>query len=83
MLPPLPQATSTLLTVNQVASKLNVSSATIWRWVRQGAFPAPVKLSRGTTRWRSSDIADFEATLTAGLMICSADHPHLFLDWAA
>lgn len=83
MLPPLQQVTSTLLNVSQVASRLNVSSATIWRWVRQDEFPAPVKLSRGTTRWRLSDIAEYEATLTVGLMICSSDHPHLGLDWAA
>ena len=30
---------------------LPVSGATIWRWVRAGKFPAPVRLGAGTTAW--------------------------------
>ena len=35
-----------------------VSSATWWRWVRDGRAPPPVKLGR-ITAWRSSDIRAF------------------------
>ncbi|MFV8595082.1 helix-turn-helix transcriptional regulator [Ralstonia pseudosolanacearum] len=30
--------------------------ATLWRKVKDGSFPAPVKLSAGVTAWRVSDI---------------------------
>lgn len=33
-----------------------VSSATLWRWVKAGAFPAPVKLGTGMTAWRVGDV---------------------------
>lgn len=32
------------------------SSATLWRKVRAGTFPAPVKLSERVTAWRADDI---------------------------
>ena len=31
------------------------SSATLWREVQAGSFPAPVKLSRRVTAWRVED----------------------------
>ncbi len=40
----------------QVANQLGVSRATIWRWVKLGYFPKPVKLSAGCTRWRIEDV---------------------------
>lgn len=33
------------------------SGATIWRWVAARKFPAPVKLTSGTTAWRG-DVLD-------------------------
>jgi predicted DNA-binding transcriptional regulator AlpA len=33
-----------------------VSEKTIWKWVKDGAFPQPVKLGSGVTVWRLSDI---------------------------
>ncbi len=35
---------------------LPICSATLWRWVRKGAFPRPVRLSGGVTAWIESDI---------------------------
>ena len=32
------------------------SAATLWRKVRAGTFPAPVKLSARVTAWKCSDI---------------------------
>ena len=37
--------------VTQVANQFGVSRATIWRWVRSGNFPKPIKLSPGCSRW--------------------------------
>ena len=42
--------------INQLIQKLPISKASIWRKVKQGTFPAPVKLSVGITAWRSADI---------------------------
>ena len=44
-----------------VADRYNTSRNTIWRWVREGRFPQPVKLSTGTTRWKLSDLQSWEA----------------------
>lgn len=35
---------------------LPFSSATVWRRVRAGTFPAPVKLSEKVTAWRAEDV---------------------------
>ena len=32
------------------------SPATLWRKVKAGTFPAPVKLSAGVTAWRVEDV---------------------------
>ncbi|MBT4129243.1 MAG: AlpA family phage regulatory protein [Candidatus Marinimicrobia bacterium] len=45
----------------QVANRFEVSRATVWRWVKEGLFPKPVKLSAGCTRWKLSDIEQWEA----------------------
>ncbi len=37
--------------VDRVARRYDVSKASIWRWVTEGKFPDPVKLTNGTTRW--------------------------------
>jgi predicted DNA-binding transcriptional regulator AlpA len=38
------------------------SSATLWRKVKNGTFPAPVKLSSRVTAWEASKIRDWIAT---------------------
>ena len=46
-----------LQTVDQVAEKLTVSRATVWRYVSTDpAFPKPLKLSRGCSRWRADEV---------------------------
>lgn len=40
----------------QLAELYGVSRATIWRWVKAGILPKPVKLSPGTTRWKLSEV---------------------------
>lgn len=36
---------------------IGVSDKTIWQWVKQGQFPAPIKLSDGVTVWRMSEVS--------------------------
>jgi predicted DNA-binding transcriptional regulator AlpA len=45
--------------------KLPVSSATIWRWVREGKFPKPFKLSDSVTVWDEDEIDAFIAKRAA------------------
>lgn len=42
-----------------LATRYEVSRATIWRWVREGKLPNPVKIN-GSTRWRSEDLSAWE-----------------------
>lgn len=44
---------------------LPVSPATIWRWVRDGKFPPPFKLSAGVTAWYAADVEKFIAARSA------------------
>lgn len=49
------------LTVKAVAERFGVSTPTVWRWLKTAQFPKPVKLSQGCTRWRISDLEQWEA----------------------
>ena len=33
-----------------------ISRSTLWRWVNEGKFPKPIKLSEGVTVWRLEDV---------------------------
>jgi prophage regulatory protein len=44
----------------EVAIRYNISRSTIWRWVKNGRFPKPIKLGVGSTRWRFSDLETWE-----------------------
>tara|TARA_B100000678_G_scaffold249106_1_gene223289 strand:+ start:1469 stop:1645 length:177 start_codon:yes stop_codon:yes gene_type:complete len=50
------------LSDKQVAERYGVSRVTIWRWVKTDpAFPSPVSLSPGCSRWKAADIETWEA----------------------
>ena len=50
------------LSVQDVASRYAVSVATIWRHTKDNpAFPKPLKILNGSTRWRLSEILVYEA----------------------
>lgn len=49
----------------QLSDFLEVSRQTIWRWVREGKFPAPIKLGPNCTRWRLSDVQAWEVSREA------------------
>ena len=35
------------------------SASTLWRMVKRGAFPPPIRVSAGITAWRVADIRDW------------------------
>lgn len=52
---------SKFLTVEVVAQRYRVGKATVWRWVKNDSnFPAPIKLSAGTSRWTEEQLRTFE-----------------------
>jgi prophage regulatory protein len=54
------------LSVKQLATHYGTHEATIWRWSREGRFPAPVKLAGNLTRWSRSDIERWEQAQREG-----------------
>lgn len=56
-----PHAEERYLSVQDVARRYAISIQTVWRHTKQNpAFPKPIKILNGTTRWRMSDILSFE-----------------------
>ncbi len=51
-----------------IPSPLPFSGATLWRRVRDGSFPAPVKLGPRTTAWRVKDIRAWMAAQSANVL---------------
>jgi prophage regulatory protein len=52
-----PPATGYLRQSQLIPGILPFSSATLWRMVKKGTFPVPVKISPRCTAWRSEDVA--------------------------
>ena len=52
------------LSVRDVAAHFGCGVSTVWRLVKQGTFPTPVKIG-GMTRWRRADIDAFATQLAA------------------
>jgi prophage regulatory protein len=48
-----------LLRRRDVLRLVGVDAVTLWRWRKAGTFPAPVKITRQTLRWREADIANW------------------------
>ncbi|MBK7059173.1 MAG: AlpA family phage regulatory protein [Rubrivivax sp.] len=59
--------TQTFIRIRELAStaarrgRLPVVPATVWRWVKRGEFPKPVRLGPQTTAWRIEDVERWEA----------------------
>lgn len=48
--------TGSYQTRQEVEEALTLSSATIYRWVKEGRFPKPIRLGTKMVRWKTSDI---------------------------
>lgn len=58
-----PHADERYLSVQDVARRYAISVQTVWRHTKHNpAFPKPIKLLGGSTRWRMSDILAFEVS---------------------
>lgn len=64
---------SELLTVQQVATMLNISRRTIWWLVANGKFPKPIRLGARLRRWERAEIEAFLAEKKKALNGISCD----------
>lgn len=48
----------TLLNGMDIKKLAPVSDMSIWRWIKAGAFPKPIKIT-GRNYWRADEIADW------------------------
>lgn len=55
--------TPMLVRVNQVAAMLGIGRSTVWRYVKQGKLPKPIKW-QGNTVWRVKDLEEFIESLS-------------------
>jgi prophage regulatory protein len=54
------ETSETLLTFSEVVARIgNASRASLWRWIRDGIFPAPVKIGLRRIAWRESEITSW------------------------
>lgn len=53
-----------MLTVREVAEWTSLGRSSIWRLVKDGSFPRPVKVSPGATRWRRVDLEQWRDGLS-------------------
>jgi prophage regulatory protein len=49
------------LRIKDLVKRVPVAKSTIWLWVSDGRFPAPVKLSERVTAWPVSSIERWES----------------------
>ena len=45
----------------EVLLLIGISNATLWRWIKAGRFPAPMKIGKKKVAWRSSVLATWIA----------------------
>ena len=50
-----------LLRLRDVCEIVAVGRSTIWRWVRAGTFPEPIRVGGSAVRWRLSTIQKWMA----------------------
>jgi prophage regulatory protein len=49
----------------EVLILIGISNATLWRWIKAGRFPAPMKIGKKKVAWRSSVLAQWIAQRTS------------------
>lgn len=48
-----------LLSSDEVAGRLSISVRTLWRMVKSGRFPQPIRYNRKLVRWKAVDVARY------------------------
>jgi prophage regulatory protein len=53
----------TFFSDKDLADRYRVHRSTIWRWIKEGRFPQPVKISPGCSRFSKDQVVAHEAKL--------------------
>ena len=53
------QAHGQLLTLREVCELLKVSRSSVYKWISEGTFPAPIRIGDRAVRWQSDQIANW------------------------
>lgn len=61
---PAPPPLERLIGRKEVLILIGISNATLWRWIKAGRFPAPLKIGNKKVAWRSSILATWIAQRT-------------------
>jgi len=62
---PVTIAAGALLRASDVRRILGIANSTLYRWIADGRFPRPVRVSERAVRWRSEDVAAWRERLNA------------------
>ncbi|BBE51744.1 Phage transcriptional regulator [Ferriphaselus amnicola] len=54
-----------LLRLSEVLALVRLGKTTLYQLVKDGDFPAPIKISRRATAWRSEDVSNWVKTREA------------------
>ena len=57
---------------NGIAGMIPVSTATLWRWVKDGKFPKPFKLGHRVTVWDAAEVDAFLAAQRSATQAAAA-----------
>lgn len=49
-----------------LTKRIGASGSSIWAWVKNGTFPAPIKLSPNCTAWIATEVDQWAADRIAG-----------------
>ena len=58
---PAAPALERLISRKETLILIGISNATLWRWIKAGRFPAPMKIGKKKVAWRSSVLATWIA----------------------
>lgn len=72
----LPPDVDPVLTLAQVRAAVSYSPSSVWRMIKAGTFPRPVRLGPGRVGWRQSAVAEWlDARELQSKGECAAIHP--------
>ena len=60
-----PAAGRRLLRPREVMARIGCSRVTLWRWVREGRFPPPIRPGPNFTAWPEDEIENYIDSLIA------------------
>ncbi|WP_288356337.1 helix-turn-helix domain-containing protein [uncultured Cycloclasticus sp.] len=52
--------TCIFLSVANVSTRYGIGVSTVWAWVKEGKLPSPYKFGDRCTRWKSSELDEFD-----------------------